>query len=72
MIEVKAVDWMPWQAIDVARELQAKGYVMGIDFDWEYHKPKYDDFGHEPVYNRYTMFRFYKEELATWFSLTYT
>jgi hypothetical protein len=72
MIEVKVLDWRSWQAIDVAKELQAKGYVMGIDFDWEYHKPQIIVNEYEGVYNRYTIFRFYKEELATWFSLTYT
>lgn len=72
MIEIKVLDWMPWQAIDIAKELQAKGYVMGIDFDWEYHKPQIIVNEYEGVYNRFTIFRFYKEELATWFSLTYT
>jgi hypothetical protein len=72
MIEVKVIDWMPNTVMYVVRELRSKGYVQGKDFDFEYHKPKYDDYDHEPVYNRYTVFRFYKEELATWFSLTYT
>lgn len=72
MIKIKVLDWMPWQAIDIAKELQAKGYVMGIDFDWEYHKPQIIVNEYEGVYNRFTIFRFYKEELATWFSLTYT
>ena len=72
MIEVKVIDWMPNETMDVVKELRRRGYAQGIHFDFEYHKPKYDDFGHEPVYNRYTLFTFYKEELATWFSLTYT
>jgi hypothetical protein len=71
MIKVKVIDWMPSQSMEVVNELRSKGYVMGLDFDWEYHKPRFDDFGFEPVYNRYTVFTFYKEELATWFSLTY-
>jgi hypothetical protein len=71
MIEIKALDWMPWQAMEVVQELRSKGYVMGTDFEWEYHKPEFDDFTYEAVYNRYTLFRFYKEELASWFSLKY-
>lgn len=71
MIEVKAIDWQPWQAMEVVQTLRERGYVMGTDFEWEYHKPKFDDFSYEPVYNRYTLFRFFKDELATWFTLTY-
>lgn len=72
MIEVKVIDWMPNESMDVVRELRNKGYVQGIHFDFEYHPPKYTDLSHDPVYNRHTVFTFYKEELATWFSLTYT
>ena len=71
MIEVKALDWIPSNGIEVVNALRQKGYVMGRDFDWEYHKPKYDDTTYEAVYNRYILFRFYKDELATWFSLRY-
>ncbi len=71
MIEVKVNDWMPWQAMDVVLELRAKGHVLGTDFEWEYHKPEYNDWSGDAVYNRYTVFRFYKEELATWFTLRY-
>jgi len=71
MIEIKMIDWMPSEGIEVAKELQRKGYARGVDFDWEYHKPKYDDVSYEPVYNRYCIFKFYKDELATWFELIY-
>lgn len=71
MIEVKVLDWMPNHVMDVVKELRIKGYVQGTDFDFEYHKPEFDDLGIEAVYNRYTVFKFYKEELATWFSLRY-
>ncbi len=71
MIEVKLIDLMPWQAIDISRDLQIRGYVLGIDFDWEYHKPEFNDWSGDAVYNRYTLFKFYKDELATWFELVY-
>jgi hypothetical protein len=70
-IEVKLIDVTPIEAMDIVRELRKNGYAQGIDFDFAYHKPKYDDFSYEPVYNRYTEFTFYKEELATWFALRY-
>jgi hypothetical protein len=28
MTEIKADDWMPWQAMEVVTELRQKGYVM--------------------------------------------
>ncbi len=71
MIEVKLVDSMPNEVMDIVRQLRQQGYVQGTDFDWEYHKPEYNDWSGDAVYNRYTMFTFYKEELATWFSLRY-
>jgi hypothetical protein len=71
MKEVKIVDWLPSEVLDIVRELRSQGYVQGIDFDFEYHKPKYDDWSGDAVYNRHTIFKFYKEELATWFALRY-
>jgi hypothetical protein len=71
MIEVKLVDSMPNEVMDIVRQLKQRGYVQGTDFDWEYHKPEYNDWSGDAVYNRYTIFRFYKEELATWFNLRY-
>jgi len=71
MIEVKLIDIMPNEMIDIVNELKQKGYQLGIDFDWEYHKPKFDDWSGDAVYNRYTVFKFYKDELATWFELVY-
>jgi hypothetical protein len=71
MIEVKLIDIMPNEMIDIVNDLKQKGYQLGIDFDWEYHKPKFDDWSGDAVYNRYTVFKFYKDELATWFELVY-
>lgn len=71
MIEIVAHGWHTTQVLGVVDALKQKGYVMGVDFNWEYHKPKHDDITYELLYNRHTVFRFYKDELATWFSLTY-
>ena len=71
MIEVKLIDTPPNEVIGIVHELKEKGYVQGVDFDWEYHKPEFNDWSGDAVYNRYTMFKFYKEELATWFELVY-
>lgn len=71
MIEVKIIDTTASQAMEIAKELKDRGYVMGVDFDFSYHPPKYDYFSNDAVYNRHTIFTFYKEELASWFSLRY-
>lgn len=71
MIEVKLLDLMPNDTLEIVRELRQKGYVQGVDFDFEYNKPVYHDWSGDAVYNRYTIFKFYKDELATWFELTY-
>ena len=71
MIEVKMIDKLPIEFLEIVKELKEKGYVQGTDFDFTYHPPKFDNFSSEAVYNRCVVFKFYKEELATWFSLTY-
>jgi len=71
LIEVKILDMLPNKAIEIVDDLKLKGYMIGIDFDFAYHPPKFDDFSGDAVYNRYVLFTFYKEELATWFSLMY-
>ena len=69
MIEVKILDKLPSEFLEIVRELKQQGYVQGVDFDFAYHPPKFDNFSGDAVYNRYVLFTFYKEELATWFSL---
>jgi hypothetical protein len=71
MIEVKLIDKMPNEVMDIVKEIRNLGNVQGIDFDFEYHKPEILVDSYDGVYNRYTIFKFYKEELATWFSLRY-
>jgi len=71
MIEIKVEGWMPGEMMDVVRELRSKGYVQGSDFDFAYHQPKYADISGHLEYNRHTVFTFYTESLATWFSLIY-
>lgn len=69
MIELKLIDKTPNDVIDIVRQLRNNGHIQGVDFDFEYRPPKFDEFSNDAVYNRCTVFTFYKEELATWFSL---
>lgn len=71
MIEVKLIDMMPNEVLDIVKEIRKMGHAQGIDFDFEYHKPEILVDDYDGVYNRYTVFKFYKEELATWFALRY-
>jgi len=71
MIEVKLLDVGPNEAMEIVRELRQKGYLQNKDFDFAYHKPTWDEFSYEGVSNRFTLFTFYRDELATWFELTY-
>jgi hypothetical protein len=71
MIQVTANDWKSGEVLDVVKELRNRGYVQGTDFDFEYFKPKHDYISGHLEYNRHTVFSFYTESLATWFSLTY-
>lgn len=71
LIEVKLFDISVYEIMDIVRDVRLKGYIQGVDFDFTYHPPKFDNFSGDAVYNRYVVFTFYKEELATWFSLIY-
>ena len=71
MITVKVDDKMPNEILEIVKDLRQNGYIQNFDFDLEYHAPKDDYFSGQIVYNRHTIFTFYKEELATWFSLMY-
>lgn len=71
MIEVVLPDKEPNDVLDIVKELRNKGYVQGVDFDFQYKPPKYNDWAMDPEYNRMTIFMFYTEELATYFSLRY-
>lgn len=71
VIEVKILDMSVNEIMDIVRDVRLRGYVQGVDFDFTYHPPKFDNFSGDAVYNRCVVFTFYKEELATWFSLIY-
>ncbi len=60
------------ETLAIVRELKDRGYVQGTDFDFTYYPPEFDNISGHAVYNRYVVFTFYKEELASWFSLIYS
>ena len=68
MIAVRLWDIKPDEALEIVRELRAKGYKQTIDFDFAHFQGKISMEGQE---RRYTNFMFYNEKLATWFCLRY-
>jgi hypothetical protein len=70
-IELKVYDKRPVEVMEIVQELREQGYIQGADFDFEYHAPVQDTFGHEPPTRRYTIFTFYTEKYATLFALKY-
>lgn len=72
MTDVVIMDRDPSYIVDVVRELRANGFVQGVDFDFAYRPSSWDNFSGDAVYNRSTIFTFYKEEIASWFTLKYS
>lgn len=56
--------------LSIIRDLKRKGYIQGVDFDFEYHKPVYDEHYDEKSPKRMVII-FYDNKLATWYELTY-
>lgn len=71
MKTVRLIDFTVTRVLEIVHEMKSRGYVMGVDFDFKYNPPKFDNFSGDAVYNRSVEFIFYKDELATWFNLVY-
>ena len=70
-VEVIVYDRNPMEITEIVRDLKQQGYQLNIDFDYAYHPPKWDTFGHEAPTRRFTVFTFYAEKYATLFALKY-
>jgi hypothetical protein len=58
--------------INLVGELKQMGWKLGIDFDFAYHKPIYDNFSGsnwEPELEKHTVFTFYNDSNASYFML---
>jgi hypothetical protein len=65
-------DMGPNKALEIVQELRNTGYIQGTHFDFEYIPPESDPIsGHWVDSKRYTIFTFYVDSLATWFTLKY-
>lgn len=57
--------------LDIVKELRDKGYVQGSDFDFAFIPVEIDNSNYQIIKEKHTVFMFYKEELATWFTLVW-
>lgn len=72
MIKIKCDNWDPDKILDVVNQMRNLGYKQGHDFDFEYHPPTYSQsYAWDGDTEKYGVFRFYNEKLATWFELRY-
>ncbi len=61
----------PNATIDIIRDIREQGLVQGKDFEFSYHQSTWDSNSQEAVEAEHTIFKFYEEKWATWFSLKY-
>jgi len=54
------------------REMRKAGLVQGEDFDFAFYNAQYDDTGFNLVNPRHTVFTFYKDKWATWYSIKWS
>lgn len=71
MVEITIEGLTPVEAVEIVKKLIAEGLEQDLDFEWAYHKPVYDDIGYNLILERRTVFKFFKDETATWFALRY-
>lgn len=72
MIEIILFDKDPAGVIEIVKDLRTQGLIQGQDFDFAYKPPVCDNFSGQSLYEKHTIFSFYTEELASWFTLKYT
>jgi hypothetical protein len=61
----------PTEIIEIVREMRDSGLIQGKDFDFKYNQTKWNDWNNEAVTPEHTVFIFYTEACATWFTLKY-
>ena len=71
MIEIVVEDRGVSEILPMVTSMRDRGWVLNRDFSFAYHNATFDNDGHEAANPRYTVFRFFTEELATVFALTY-
>lgn len=68
MVEVKLLHETPSNVMAIVAELRENNLQQHVDFDFAYYPPQFTD---GSVIPRCTVFRFYKDSVASWFALKY-
>jgi|688.fasta_scaffold2740889_1 hypothetical protein len=58
------------QLMSIIKDIKKQGFIQGTDFDFEYHKPVYDEH-YDEVTPRHVVLLFHNEKLVTWYGLKY-
>ena len=69
MIKVLLIGYRLDRIISIVHELRNQNLTQGVDFDFEYLPPTWDGFSGRMT--NHAIFTFYKDSLASWFSLKY-
>lgn len=72
MIQIKLKNKNPTEVVEIVHEMKKEGLVIGKDFDFSYQPPYYNNDGWSPIIQKQTVFTFYNEKIATWFTLKWT
>jgi hypothetical protein len=69
MVHIKLYKKDAGKIMDIVKELRSMGWVQSVDFDFAFNQSKWDDMvGEIP---KHTVFTFYTEKYASFFSLKY-
>jgi hypothetical protein len=71
-LEVAVFHKKPDEVLSIVKELKAHGLTQGKDFDFAYHKSKYDYHWQYEIEPNRAIFTFYTERYATLFALKYS
>ena len=75
MIEIVIENQGVNEILPMVTSMRDRGWVLNRDFSFAYHNATFDNDGYEALPRihtpRRTVFTFYREELATLFTLTY-
>lgn len=72
MIKVILEHKKPDEIMQIVRELRSQGLRQSMDFDFSYHRTEYAPDGWECIKPEHTVFTFYTDKHATFFSLKYS
>lgn len=69
MVKVKVLHKDPPEIMELVRTLRLEGLIQGQDFDFAFYRAEWDNFSHDAVIPKHTVFTFYTEKHATLFAL---